>query len=124
MSPAPELDAELTMADDTAISDTLWKNIELMRSQIDSSDKAGRADSIKVEYVAGASISFTAGIVSWILRGGSLITSFLTSVPAFRNFDPLPIAANNQNTTDDNEKNNADHKQSPQKTVNSVFDGS
>ena len=122
MGSAPDLNG-LTMGDDTSVSDDLWKNIELMRSQIDLSEKAGRADSFKVEYVAGASISFTAGIVSWVLRGGSLMASFLSSVPVFRNFDPLPIATSKQKASDD-KKNNADHEQSPQKTASSVFDDS
>ena len=122
MGSAPDLNG-LTMGDDTSVSDDLWKNIELMRSQIDLSEKAGRADSFKVEYVAGASISFTAGIVSWVLRGGSLMASFLSSVPVFRNFDPLPIATSKQKASDD-KKNNDDHEQSPQKTASSVFDDS
>jgi parallel beta-helix repeat protein len=122
MGPAPDLNG-LAMGDDASVSDDLWKNIELMRSQIDLSDKAGRADSFKVEYVAGASISFTAGIVSWVLRGGSLMASFLSSVPVFRNFDPLPIATSKQKASDD-KKNNDDNEQSPQKTASSVFDDS
>jgi len=29
--------------------------------------------------------------VVWILRGGSLVASFLVSMPAWRHFDPLPV---------------------------------
>ncbi|MFI5223382.1 MAG: hypothetical protein ACHQX3_03915, partial [Nitrospirales bacterium] len=28
---------------------------------------------------------------AWILRGGSLLASFLVSMPAWRHFDPLPV---------------------------------
>jgi len=36
-------------------------------------------------------IALTAGFVAWILRGGSLLASFLVSMPAWRHFDPLPV---------------------------------
>jgi hypothetical protein len=29
--------------------------------------------------------------VAWILRGGSLLASFLVSMPAWRHFDPMPV---------------------------------
>jgi hypothetical protein len=36
-------------------------------------------------------IALSAGFVAWILRGGSLLASFLVSMPAWRHFDPLPV---------------------------------
>ena len=33
----------------------------------------------------------TAGIVSWVLRAGSLMTSFLSVVPLWKQIDPLPV---------------------------------
>ena len=39
----------------------------------------------------GSTISLTAGFVSWVLRGGSLLASFMSTVPVLNNFDPLPI---------------------------------
>ena len=35
--------------------------------------------------------ALSAGFVAWILRGGSLLASFLVSMPAWRHFDPLPV---------------------------------
>jgi hypothetical protein len=29
--------------------------------------------------------------VAWLLRGSSLLASFLASMPAWRHFDPLPV---------------------------------
>jgi hypothetical protein len=36
-------------------------------------------------------MALSAGFVAWILRGGSLVASFLVSMPAWRHFDPLPV---------------------------------
>jgi hypothetical protein len=36
-------------------------------------------------------IALSAGFLAWILRGGSLLASFLVSMPAWRHFDPLPV---------------------------------
>ena len=36
-------------------------------------------------------IALSAGFVVWILRSGSLLASFLVSMPAWRHFDPLPV---------------------------------
>ena len=36
-------------------------------------------------------IALSAGFVAWLLHGGSLLTSFLVSMPAWRHFDPLPV---------------------------------
>jgi len=33
----------------------------------------------------------SAGFVAWLLHGGSLLASFLVSMPAWRHFDPLPV---------------------------------
>jgi len=36
-------------------------------------------------------LALTAGFVAWILRGGSLLASFIMTMPAWRHFDPLPV---------------------------------
>jgi hypothetical protein len=36
-------------------------------------------------------MALSAGFVAWILRSGSLLASFLVSMPAWRHFDPLPV---------------------------------
>jgi hypothetical protein len=36
-------------------------------------------------------ITLSVGFVAWILRGGSLLASFLVSMPVWRHFDPLPV---------------------------------
>ena len=66
----------------------LWAQLDRMKDEmsLDLED-----DQAAMTVVAGTTVTFTAGFVSWILRSGSLMASFLSSVPLFKQFDPLPI---------------------------------
>ncbi|MEE8134835.1 MAG: tandem-95 repeat protein, partial [Gemmatimonadales bacterium] len=46
---------------------------------------------IMATTAAVMSATLTAGFASWALRAGSLATAMLSTMPAWRNFDPLPI---------------------------------
>jgi hypothetical protein len=52
---------------------------------------AEQQDQIDVQIVLGSTAGVTAGIVGWILRGGSLLASMMTTLPLVNRFDPLPI---------------------------------
>ncbi len=42
------------------------------------------------QVTAGSGIALSAGFITWLLRGGSLLASLLASMPAWRYFDPIP----------------------------------
>lgn len=42
-------------------------------------------------HAAGVTLAFTAGYVVWTIKGGYLMASFLSSLPAWQSMDPLPI---------------------------------
>ena len=48
-------------------------------------------DKVVVGSTAVVSTSLSVGYVIWILRGGSLLTAFISAMPAWQSFDPLPI---------------------------------
>jgi hypothetical protein len=50
-------------------------------------------------------MALSAGFVAWLLRGGSLVASFLVSMPAWRHFDPLPVLG-----MPDRDRRKRDHK--------------
>ncbi len=50
-------------------------------------------------------MSLTAGFVSWILRGGSLLASLISTVPLLNRFDPLPIVKTRSDSKKSDEKN-------------------
>ena len=52
----------------------------------------------------------SAGYLAWCLRGGALIASALSSLPAWRSFDPLPVLEfwerNNKSKNDEEDDQN------------------
>ena len=43
------------------------------------------------QATASVVFSLSAGVLTWMLRAGSLMASLLTSMPMWRGFDPLPV---------------------------------
>ena len=68
----------------------LWNKIDNIRDQMDDSAATDNED-IDVKIALGSSIGLTAGVVSWFLRGGALLASFMSSIPFLNRFDPVPI---------------------------------
>ena len=68
----------------------LWNRIDNIRDQMDDS-AATDNENIDVKIALGSSIGLTAGVVSWFLRGGALLASFMSSIPFLNRFDPVPI---------------------------------
>ncbi|MEQ9408343.1 MAG: Ig-like domain-containing protein, partial [Fuerstiella sp.] len=48
-------------------------------------------ETVVVGSTAVVSTTVSVGYVAWMLRGGSLLTTFLSSLPAWQSFDPLPV---------------------------------
>ena len=85
----------------------LWTQLDRMKDDMSlEMDEENAA----VTVVAGTTMTFTADFVSWVLRSGSLLASFLSSVPLFKQFDPLPIlnTQSKRSTTDDGEEEDSD----------------
>ncbi len=86
---------ELQVSDDPVLNEqfeqALLDRIDAMHSGMEGEDSRRSADDIKVQIVMGSTASLTAGIVSWVLRGGSLLASLMSTVPLLNRFDPLPI---------------------------------
>jgi hypothetical protein len=78
-------------------SQAFWDGLDKLERDL---DEAGRRDEAKTqlsaEAAAGVSISLTAGFVSWALRAGSMAASFLAAMPTWRNFDPMPVLAHEE----------------------------
>jgi hypothetical protein len=48
-------------------------------------------------------MSLSVGYVVWLLRGGALLSTFLSSLPAWRFIDPLPVLGRMEDGDDDDE---------------------
>jgi VCBS repeat-containing protein len=70
-------------------------NIDMLADDLDALKKLLRVNSTAEEIVIGSALVSAVGIsigyVFWIVRGGYLLTSLLTSMPAWRFVDPLPV---------------------------------
>ncbi|MGH9893008.1 MAG: cadherin domain-containing protein, partial [bacterium] len=82
----------------TRASDKLWAAIDRMKAEMDT-DQRRLIDALEV--LTGAGVVFSVGVVAWLLRGGSLLASLLSTVPLWRGLDPLPILANRRTKEDE-----------------------
>jgi hypothetical protein len=98
-----------------------------MHSGMDGDAAQTSADDVQVQIVMGSTASLTAGIVSWVLRGGSLLASFMSTVPLLNRFDPLPILKSREEKEDveeDTDDDDSDTKfKKHQKRVDNMFSG-
>jgi len=73
-------------------NDTMRTQIVAMHQDIDAAfEKAEEAHKIVVYMASGVSASFAVGAASYLLRAGSLMSSFLATVPIWKGFDPVAI---------------------------------
>ncbi|MEJ2170434.1 MAG: hypothetical protein P8X90_33465, partial [Desulfobacterales bacterium] len=67
---------------------------DLFRQQLDDAFHAQmKRQTLKSKVLTISCTSFTAGIVSYFLRTSSLVASLLSSLPAWRRFDPIAVFA-------------------------------
>ncbi|MCP4117586.1 MAG: tandem-95 repeat protein [Desulfobacteraceae bacterium] len=74
------------------------RDYDLMRQQIDQSFETELKNrALKSKLITITSASFTVGIVSYLLRAGSLVASLISSLPVWCGFDPIAIFSGNTN---------------------------
>ena len=61
----------------------IWQEEQKFRDKI--------IEKVVIGSTAAVSTSVSVGYVVWMLKGGSLITTVLSSIPAWQSFDPLPV---------------------------------
>jgi hypothetical protein len=72
----------------TAKADWFWDQLDQQRDAHERTlDSSALAVGSTVSMVTGLSV----GYVFWVLRGGSLLSSLLATMPAWRTLDPLPV---------------------------------
>ena len=80
---------------------------ELMRSSLDSFEEGlkndGKIERVVLGSAVVSSIGLSAGYVIWVLKGGSLLASVLSSMPAWHLADPLSILAGKRDDDEDDE---------------------
>jgi hypothetical protein len=66
--------------------------LDRMTHEMDRAAAAEQAQAkLNGEFMMGITLSLTVGFVGWLLRAGSLLTSFMSVAPLWKQFDPLPV---------------------------------
>jgi len=74
-----------------------WAGLDRMLADLDRDvQEVERQHKLTAEVAAGIGVSLTAGFVSWALRAGSIVASFLAAMPTWRTFDPMPVLARDE----------------------------
>jgi len=94
-------------SDNHALTNALYQmSRDLDEALVDESQGQMRSDEVSI----GISMSLTAGVVSWVLRGGSLLASFMSVAPLWRQIDPLPIlSASDRNEEKEKQEHDEAH---------------
>jgi len=71
---------------------TLWNQLDTLQEELVKEDAADETFETFVVGTTAVSVTgLTVGYVMWLIRGGTLLASLLTSLPAWCSFDPLPV---------------------------------
>jgi len=103
-------------------SDVFSKSLAQLGDSLDEAlNEQDVASQLSVASVAGIVVGVSTGLLSQVLRAGALLASFMSVVPLWRQFDPLPIlsafdAAASEVDGDDEQKLNSDDE------VEEIFD--
>ncbi|MDX8129561.1 cadherin-like domain-containing protein [Methylomonas sp. OY6] len=83
------IDSQTTLSEQEEVE--FWNRLENIHKQMSDPTVVEDANPVNIKIILGTSAGLTAGFVSWILRAGSLMASFMSTVPLLKRFDPLPI---------------------------------
>ncbi|MCP4238440.1 MAG: hypothetical protein GY770_33535, partial [Aestuariibacter sp.] len=86
----------------------LWEKIDAMQREMDESSNTETEVEIKVAL--GSTVGLTTGFIAWILRGGSLLASMMSTLPVLNKFDPLPILKTNREKIKTRDKNSTENE--------------
>jgi hypothetical protein len=106
-----------------AYSAMLVRAYEYLSNSLDAVKEEMASDNHVTKVYLGSaivsSIGLSAGYVVWLLRGGMLLSSLLSSIPAWQILDPLPILArekDDEHSEDDESLESILHKKPRNKT--------
>ena len=83
-----------------SLSPSMLSALEEMRANVDAvADQDEEEADLLVQTGAVATLSLTAGFVTWLLRTGSLLATVLSTSPLWRPFDPIPVLVDLQDAS-------------------------
>jgi VCBS repeat-containing protein len=84
---------------------SLAQTLDALRRGMSGLENADNVDgAFVVQISTGLGAVLSVGVVSWILRGGTLAATLLSTVPMWKGFDPLPMLLGRRRKKDDEEE--------------------
>ena len=75
-----------------SVSDLLFSKLDEMTASLEQAMGVSQEQHvITVRIAALTGTTLSAGFIAWALRSGTLLASFMATMPAWRHFDPLPV---------------------------------
>ena len=75
-----------------SVSDLLFSKLDEMTASLEQAIGVSQEQhAITARIVALTGTTLSAGFIAWALRSGTLLASFMATMPAWRHFDPLPV---------------------------------
>jgi phage host-nuclease inhibitor protein Gam len=75
-----------------SLTPSMLSALQEMRAEVDTAaNQDEEKQDLLVSTGAVATLSLTAGFVTWLLRTGSLLATVLSTSPLWRPFDPIPV---------------------------------
>ncbi|MGD8910439.1 MAG: cadherin domain-containing protein, partial [Chromatiales bacterium] len=91
------------------VPETLWNLLDAMNQEMsENRDEDVESDGLVLQSATFGTLTFSAGYVVWLLRAGVLSASLLSSVPLWRQVDPLPVLSARAMRRDTGQKEVAD----------------
>jgi hypothetical protein len=76
----------------TSLSEAFRKSLGIVEEDL---RRATDMSESNLKFAVGVTnlggVGLTAGVITWLLRGGALLASLAATLPAWRHFDPLPV---------------------------------
>lgn len=98
-----EQDPYLRFNQHQADINAMQEALDAMKEEIDDTENT---EEVTFEEIVkeGATFSLSAGILTWALRVGSLLSTLLSTLPLWRWFDPLPVLSLSKEEREEKEK--------------------
>lgn len=95
-----------------------------LRQSLDSQREFLNEETISIERAVQTSVTVSTGLsvgyIVWLIRGGALVGSMLSSLPAWRTLDPLPVLG----SFDDSQESDSENDESLESLVSKSESGS
>lgn len=102
--PTPTPESELAEKAQS-VSKLLFSKLDEMTASLEQAMGVSQEQhTVTMRIAALTGTTLSAGFIAWALRSGTLLASFMATMPAWRHFDPLPVLGGSRGERDRRKK--------------------